>query len=106
MIPISFWTDAWRMSKLTSGNFRDICQMMGCSTWVLVGKVNQQRFEVVIGGSLSCRRQNVQHPTSNLSGEYARPTDQHPTKTKDAPPAIAGTMLSSSPSLTGVSRFW
>src|SRR5688500_628429 len=40
MMPISFWTLAWRMSKETFGNVRLICQMIGCSTWVRVGKVN------------------------------------------------------------------
>jgi hypothetical protein len=33
------------MSKETFGNVRLICQMIGCSTWVRVGKVNQQRLE-------------------------------------------------------------
>src|SRR5689334_24355107 len=54
MMPISLFTDAWRMSKLTSGNFRDICQMMGFSTWVRVGKVNQQRLETWEGMNASC----------------------------------------------------
>src|SRR5258706_1294740 len=49
MMPISFCTDAWRMSKLTSGNFLDICQMMGFSTCERVGKVNQQRLEMGMG---------------------------------------------------------
>jgi hypothetical protein len=75
MMPISLFTDACRMSKLTSGNFRDICQMIGFSTCVRVGNVNQQRLET------DAMRQ--------------RP-----------PPAIAGTIESSSPSFTGVSRFW
>src|SRR5687768_3486648 len=50
MMPISFWTLAWRMSKLTSGNLRLICQMIGCSTCSRVGKVNQQRLLYVSPG--------------------------------------------------------
>ena len=37
MMPISCCTLAWRISKLTSGNLRLICQMIGCSTCVRVG---------------------------------------------------------------------
>ena len=42
------------LAVTTSGNFRDICQIIGCSTCFLVGKVNQQRRENSALAMVSC----------------------------------------------------
>jgi hypothetical protein len=80
MMPIELFTLAWRMSKTTFGKARLICQMMGCSTSVEVGKVNQHALGGFGHSGRACKRR---------------------AKWRRSPPAIAGTMLISSPGLTG-----